>query len=99
VLYAIIASDAAHSSPAREHARSRHLQYLHALREEGRLLLAGAHPALDGEDPGPAGFTGALVVAEFDSLGAAREWAEAQPYAAEGVYASMQIKPLCRSLP
>lgn len=99
MLYAIIATDRPDSMCARDSARARHLQWLQALREEGRLLLAGAHPALDGEDPGPAGFTGGLVVAEFDSLQAAREWAEAEPYAAEGVYASMEIKPLYRPLP
>lgn len=99
MLYAIIASDTPDSAAARAGARAHHLQCLQALRDEGRLLLAGDHPALDGEDPGPAGFTGTLVVAEFDSLEAAHGWAEAEPYAAAGVYAAVQVKPLCRSLP
>ena len=99
MLYAIIATDAPGSSAARAGARAHHLQCLQALRDEGRLLLAGDHPALDGDDPGPAGFTGTLVVAEFDSLEAAHCWTEAEPYAAAGVYAAVQVKPLCRPLP
>ena len=70
-----------------------------ALRDEGRLLLAGPCPAIDAEDPGPAGFSGSIVIAEFDSLGDARAWAEADPYVAAGVYARVDVRPFRKVLP
>lgn len=99
IFYAIIASDEPNSLAARRAARPAHLQRLQALQAEGRLLLAGPHPAIDSADPGEAGFTGSLVVAEFDDLDAARAWANADPYVAAGVYRDVQIKPFLRVLP
>ncbi len=99
MLYAIIASDRADSLAARRGARPDHLQRLQALRDDGRLILAGPHPAIDGADPGDAGFSGSLVVAEFDSLDAARSWADADPYVAAGVYDNVVIKPFLKVLP
>ena len=93
MLYTIIAEDKPDSLGLRKQARSAHLQRLQALQDEGRLLLAGPHPAIDSGDPGPAGFTGSLIVAEFASLGAAREWAAADPYNLAGVYACVTVKP------
>ncbi|GAB6042299.1 YciI family protein [Endothiovibrio diazotrophicus] len=80
-------------------ARPAHLERLQALKGEGRLLLAGPHPAIDAEDPGPAGFSGSLVVAEFPSLEMARAWADADPYVAAGVYAEVSVKPFKKVLP
>lgn len=94
--YAIIATDAAETLDKRLAARPDHLARLQALRDAGRLLLAGPHPAADTEDPGPAGFTGSLVVAEFGSLEEARTWAETDPYMDAGVYASVVVKPFKR---
>ena len=99
MLYAIISEDVSDSLPLRKQAREAHLERLNQLREQGRLILAGPHPAIDGDDPGPAGFTGSLVVAEFESLDAAREWADADPYVAAGVYASVTVKPFKKVLP
>lgn len=99
MLYAIIATDTAGSLDARLAARPAHLERLHALRDAGRLVLAGPHPAIDSSDPGLAGFTGSLIVAEFDSLDAARAWADADPYRAAGVYAEVQVKPFRQVLP
>lgn len=79
--------------------RGEHLARLAALRDEGRLMLAGPCPAIDSEDPGPAGFSGSLVVAEFESLEAARAWADADPYVAAGVYARVEVRPFRRVLP
>lgn len=84
---------------ARLQARARHLERLVALRDAGRLLLAGPCPRIDAEDPGPAGFSGSLVVAEFDSLQDARDWADADPYVAAGVYACVEVRPFRRVLP
>jgi uncharacterized protein len=84
---------------ARLQARARHLERLVALRDAGRLLLAGPCPRIDAEDPGPAGFSGSLVVAEFDSLQDARAWADADPYVAAGVYARVEVRPFRRVLP
>ena len=70
-----------------------------ALRDEGRLLLAGPCPAIDAEDPGPAGFSGSIVIAEFEALEAARAWADADPYAVAGVYARVDVRPFKRVLP
>ena len=83
----------------RQAARPEHLARLHALRDEGRLLLAGPCPAIDAEDPGPAGFTGSIVIARFPSLDEARAWADADPYVAAGVYARVEVRPFRLSLP
>lgn len=93
MLYAIIATDAPDSLAARLAARPAHLERLQALQDAGRLVLAGPHPAIDSNDPGPAGFTGSLVVAEFESLQAAEDWAAADPYRVAGVYAGVVVKP------
>lgn len=99
MLYAIIAEDAPDSLERRLQARPAHLERLQALRNEGRLLLAGPHPAIDADDPGPAGFTGSLVVAEFESLEDARRWADDDPYVAADVYRQVTIKPFKKVLP
>jgi uncharacterized protein YciI len=99
MLYAVISQDVEGSLDARLGARPAHLQRLEALRQDGRLVLAGPHPAIDSEDPGAAGFTGSLVVAEFDSLQDARAWADADPYLAAGVYAQVTVKPFRKVLP
>lgn len=91
--YAIMSEDVEDSLEKRKSARPDHIARLEALRDEGRLLTAGPHPVIDGEDPGPAGFSGSLIVAEFDSLEAAQEWADADPYIAAGVYAKVTVKP------
>lgn len=93
MLYAIISQDIADSLPLRKTARAAHLARLQQLRDEGRLSLAGPHPAIDADDPGPAGFTGSLVVAQFNSLQDAQAWADADPYIDAGVYADVQVKP------
>ena len=97
--YAIIASDVENSLERRLAVRDAHLARLRALVDEGRLLTAGPHPAIDSEDPGPAGFSGSLIVAEFESLEAAQRWADADPYIEAGVYADVIIKPFRRVLP
>ncbi len=99
MLFAIIASDVENSLEKRLAARPAHLERLQRLKDEGRLVLAGPHPAIEAEDPGEAGFTGSLVVAEFDSLEAARAWAEADPYIDAGVYADVIVKPFKKVLP
>lgn len=99
MLYAIISRDVPESLELRKGARSAHLARLNALRDEGRLVLAGPHPAIDAEDPGPAGFTGSLVVGEFASLADARAWADADPYVAAGVYAEVAVKPFRKFYP
>lgn len=97
--YAIISEDVEDSLEKRLAARPDHVARLTALRDEGRLLIAGPHPAVDSTDPGPAGFTGSLVVAEFDSLEDARAWADSDPYVEAGVYERMTVKPYIRVLP
>ncbi len=97
--YAIISQDIENSLPLRKEARPAHLERLEALKNEGRLLIAGPHPAIDSEDPGEAGFTGSLVVADFESLDAAQAWADADPYVAAGVYANVVVKPFKKVLP
>lgn len=97
--YAIISEDVEDSLGRRTEVRPAHLARLETLRDEGRLLLAGPHPAIDAEDPGPAGFSGSLVIAEFESLEAAQTWADADPYVSAGVYASVKVKPFRRVLP
>ena len=99
MLYAIIASDNEGMLERRLAARPNHLARLEQLKNEGRLVLAGPHPAIDAPDPGPAGFSGSLIVAEFDSLDAAREWADADPYVGTGVYENVVIKPFKKVLP
>jgi uncharacterized protein YciI len=99
MLYAIISEDVAESGPLRATARPQHLERLEVLKNSGRLILAGPCPAIDSDDPGPAGFTGSLIVAEFDSLIAAREWADGDPYVAAGVYANVIVKPFKHVLP
>ena len=99
MLSAIVATDVANSLEARMAARPAHLERLQQLKAEGRIVLAGPNPAIDSNDPGAAGFSGSLIVAEFESLSAANAWAEADPYVAAGVYASVSVKPFKQVLP
>ncbi|MEE3636231.1 hypothetical protein CYD26_16525 [Pseudomonas sp. FFUP_PS_473] len=99
MLYAIIASDVANSLEIRLAARPAHLERLQQLKAEGRVVLAGPHPAIDSNDPGAAGFSGSLIVAEFESLSAAQAWADADPYVAAGVYDKVVVKPFKQVLP
>lgn len=99
MLYAIVGEDHPGSLSARLEARPAHVERLKALQEEGRLIMAGPFPAIDSPDPGPAGFSGSLIVAEFASLEAARAWADADPYIAAGVYAQVTVKPFKKVLP
>jgi uncharacterized protein YciI len=93
MLYTIVGTDSHNSLEKRKAARPEHLARLQALRDAGRLIIAGPFPAVDNEDPADAGFTGSLIVAEFASLEAAQGWADADPYMAAGVYAHVQVKP------
>jgi len=97
--YAIISEDKPNSLERRLAARPEHLERLKTLASEGRLLVAGPHPAIDSEDPGEAGFTGSLVIAEFTSLEEAQAWADADPYVAADVYAEVKVKPYKKVLP
>jgi hypothetical protein len=97
--YAISGEDVPNSLEKRLAARPAHLDRLQVLQSEGRLLLAGPFPAIDSPDPGPAGFSGSLIVAEFDSLEMAQAWADADPYVAAGVYAQVSVKPFKKVLP
>lgn len=97
--YLILGKDTPNSLEARLAARPDHLARLKALEAEGRLLVAGPCPAIDSSDPGPAGFSGSLIVAEFASLEAARQWADADPYVAAGVYADVDVRPFRKVLP
>ncbi|RDS80589.1 YciI family protein [Dyella monticola] len=97
--YVITGTDHADSLERRVASRPAHLERLERLQAEGRLLLAGPFPAIDAEQPGPAGFTGSLIVAEFESLAAAEQWAKADPYVEAGVYASVSVKPFRKVLP
>lgn len=99
MLYAIISEDVPNSLERRLAARPDHLARLEELRDEGRVVLAGPHPAIDAENPGDAGFSGSLVVAEFDSLEDAKSWADADPYMIAGVYAKVIVKPFKKVLP
>ena len=99
MLYAIIASDVANSLEKRLAARPAHIERLQQLKAEGRVVLAGPHPAIDSNDPGEAGFSGSLIVAEFESLAAAQAWADADPYIAAGVYDKVVVKPFNQVLP
>ncbi|MEH6357050.1 MAG: YciI family protein [Marinobacter sp.] len=97
--YAIISEDVKNSLALRQSARPAHLERLQALTNEGRLLVAGPHPAIDTNDPGDAGFSGSLVIAEFESLEQAQSWADADPYVSAGVYQQVKVKPFKRVLP
>ncbi len=99
MFYAIVGQDVPDSLDKRLAARPAHLDRLHALQQAGRLLLAGPFPAIDSHDPGAAGFSGSLIVAEFDTLAAAQAWADADPYVASGVYASVGVKPFKKTFP
>lgn len=99
MLYLIAGHDVPQSLPMRARARPAHIARLEALRAAGRLVLAGPCPAIDTEDPGEAGYSGSLIVAEFESLDAARAWADADPYVAAGVYAQVDVRPFRQVLP
>lgn len=99
MFYAIVGEDRPDSLAQRLAVRPEHLARLQALQAEGRLLLAGPFPAVDSPDPGPAGFSGSLIVAEFDSLEAAQAWADADPYRSAGVYRQVTVKPFKKVLP
>lgn len=99
MLYAIVATDVANSLEKRLQARPAHLERLTALKDQGRVVLAGPMPAVDSNDPGAAGFTGSLIVAEFESLSAAQAWADADPYIQAGVYDHVTVKPFKQVLP
>jgi hypothetical protein len=99
MLYAIVAEDVAGSIDKRKAARPAHMKRMQQLIADGRVVLAGPLPAIDSPDPGPAGFTGSLIVAEFESLDAARAWIDADPYVTEGVFAGVSVKPFVQVLP
>jgi hypothetical protein len=99
MLYALIGDDAPGSLERRLAARPAHLERLQALQAQGRLVLAGPCPAIDSPDPGPAGFAGSLIVAEFDSLAQAQSWLQADPYVTQGVFARTQVRPFKQVLP
>jgi hypothetical protein len=99
VLYAIFGEDATGSLERRRGARPAHLRRLEQLRDEGRLVIAGPHAAIDSPDPGPAGYTGSLIIADFSSLEDAEAWASADPYVTEGVFARVTVKPFRQVLP
>ncbi len=97
--YAITGEDTPDSLDKRLAARPAHIQRIKDLQEEGRLLVAGPFPAIDSEEPGPAGFSGSLIIAAFDNLEAAKNWAEADPYTTEGVFSAVTVKPFRKTLP
>jgi hypothetical protein len=99
MLYAIISQDVKNSLNKRMGARPDHVARLNQLKDEGRLILAGPHPAIDVSEPGEAGFSGSLIVADFDDLQQAREWADSDPYVSAGVYSSVVVKPFNKVLP
>ncbi len=99
MLYAIVATDVANSLEQRLQARPAHLARLQQLQEQGRLVLAGPMPAIDSPDPGDAGFSGSLIVAQFASLQQAQEWADADPYVGAGVYARVSVNPFKQVFP
>jgi uncharacterized protein len=99
MLYLITGVDSENSLPKRKVERTEHIARLEQLRDEGRLVLAGPCPAIDSVDPGPAGFTGSVIIAEFESLEAAQSWADADPYATGGVFTSVTVKPFKKVLP
>ncbi|HEU4856383.1 MAG TPA: YciI family protein [Rhodanobacteraceae bacterium] len=97
--YAITGIDVENSLDKRKAVRPRHVARLQELLDQGRLLLAGPFPAIDAEDPGPAGFSGSLIIAEFEDLDAAKAWARADPYKAAGVYREVDVRPFRQTLP
>ncbi|HEY9030094.1 MAG TPA: YciI family protein [Kangiella sp.] len=99
MIYVIFSQDVENSLPKRAQVRPAHVERLQALKEQGRLIIAGPCPAIDAEDPGEAGFTGSMIVAEFDSLEDAQAWADADPYFDAGVYESVIVKPYKKVLP
>lgn len=99
MLFALMCEDIPDSLPLRKEARPAHLERLKALQADGRLVLAGPFPAVESDDPGEAGFTGSLIVAEFESLAAAQHWADQDPYSLAGVYARVTIKPFRQVFP
>lgn len=99
MFYAIWAHDASQSLEKRAATRPRHLEYIQKLINDGRVLLAGPLPAIDSPDPGPAGMSGSLIVAEFDSLESAEQWAASDPYSLEGVFETVIVKPFLRVHP
>ncbi|MEA3404778.1 MAG: YciI family protein [Pseudomonadota bacterium] len=99
MLYSIFAFDVPNSLPLRAQARPEHIARLKALSESGKLIMAGPNPAIDNSEPGDAGFTGSLIVAEFDSLETAQAWANADPYLDAGVYENVIVKPFKKVLP
>jgi uncharacterized protein YciI len=99
MFYAIMGTDREDSLEARLKARPEHLQRIETLQQEGRLLLAGPHPAIDSEDPGPAGFSGSLIVAEFPDLESAKGWADRDPYTLAGVFSGVTVKPFKKVFP
>lgn len=99
MLYVINGEDVPSSLEKRMVVRPEHLKRIQALQEAGRLILAGPYPAIDSQDPGPAGFLGSLIVAEFESLEAAQAWADADPYVSAGVYRKVTVKPFKKILP
>lgn len=99
MLYMINGTDVADSLSKRRSVRAKHIERLNDLLNQGRLILAGPNPAVESNDPGDAGFSGSLIVAEFESLQAAQDWADADPYVEAGVYASVSVKPFKKVLP
>ncbi len=99
MLFSIVANDVEDSLEKRLQARPAHVERLKALLNEGRLVLAGPNPSIEADDPGEAGFSGSIIIAEFESLAEARRWANADPYIAAGVYASVTVKPFKKVLP
>lgn len=99
MLYAIFARDVPNSVALRPNVRPHHLQYIQPLVDQGRVVFAGPHPAIDSPDPGPAGFTGSLIIAEFGSLEEAKAWSARDPYVLEGVFATVEIKPVLQVRP
>ncbi len=99
MLYSIVGTDVENSLKARLAARPEHVNRLNVLKNEGRLILAGPNPAIDSEEPGESGFTGSIIIAEFDSLDSAKAWADQDPYILSGVYELVEVKPFKQALP
>ena len=99
MLYSIVGKDVENSLQARLAARPEHVERLKALVSQGKLIVAGPNPAIDSSDPGDAGFTGSIIIAEFDSLQDAQDWADADPYILGGIYDSVEVKPFNQALP
>jgi len=99
MLYSIVGVDVENSLPLRASVRPKHVERLQTLTDECRLILAGPNPAVDHNDPGEAGFTGSIIIAEFNSLEEAQQWADADPYIDAGVYSHVEVKPFKRVLP